>query len=176
MLSARSISFDQIWNQGTTVSCRKTSKIPWISHGLKIHQNGDLPWDMMNGYWWELDFWMVFHQPKMIQDGCHWCHHHVEKPKKSARNRQGIPTVQAEQILPAFTPDDTISLGRVDTNGSNLADFAGAVFRWTSMWSHVQWGVQSDMMFPNGMKILINELQHQSLHFFRVVFVNRVLA
>ena len=45
----------------------------------------------------------------------------------SARNRQGIPTMQAEQILAAFTPEDTVSLGRVDTSRSNLLE-AGAVF------------------------------------------------
>ena len=69
---------------------------------------------------------MVFHQPKMDVTI-------MLRNRRSARNRQGIPTVQAEQILPAFTPDDTVSLGRVETNGSNLADVAGAVFGLMSM-------------------------------------------
>jgi len=81
----------------------------------------------------------------------------------SARNRQGIPTVQAEQILPAFTPDDTISLGRVDTNGSQgssdeldadrtaLTEFFSETesaflrrFKRLNRWKKTQWWLQSN--------------------------------
>lgn len=81
----------------------------------------------------------------------------------SARNRQGIPAMQAEQILPAFTPDDTVSLGKVETSVSHISsndlDADRAVlteffsetesafarrFRRLNRWKKTQWWLQSN--------------------------------
>ena len=99
---------------GTGMAWMQPSLVGGLEHFLFFQILGSSSSHLTNSYFW--NGWLN-HQPDHVD----FTTQNLGDFAMAARNRQGIPTMQAEQILPAFTPDDTVSLGRVETSNSNLA-------------------------------------------------------